>query len=233
MKLGKIILKLRLANTHFGSFIGGAAELNVAVKHTLLQEMAFVIPLLDDCAANENESGINQKIIERFGVVVAIRNDKDFADKTGLGAYDSLYEIRSQLFRALLGWQIIEAESLIYYRGGKLVMFNGAYLYYQFEFEYNSRIVSLDTEKRVYDIQTSTIDEDETEEAQLFEKIYTYTILSPSERLERTEGEIKLPLTDLFPDFAQAIDMSSDPGTGSFNNAFRSGFKVYDSEFTR
>jgi len=230
MKLGKIVLKLRLANTRFGNMIGGAVELTTAINNTLTKEMAFVIPLTEEAGQNEYDNNINQELTERFGVVVAIRNDVAYADKMGLAAYDALYDVRDDLFRALLGWQLREAESLIYYRGGKLVGFNGAYLYYQFEFEYTSKIVDIGGERRNVQIIVNDIDEDEEEEAQVFERIYAWTILSPSERLEE---DIDLPLTDVFPDFAQAIIMNEDPGAGGLNKGFGSGFNFYDSQYTR
>jgi hypothetical protein len=230
MKLGKIVLKLRLANTRFENMIGGAVELSAAINNTLVKEMAFVIPLVEEASQNEYDNSINQLITERFGVVVAIRNDVSYADKMGIAAYDALYDVRDDLFRALLGWQLREAESLIYYRGGKLVGFNGAYLYYQFEFEYTSRISNIEGDKRNIQIILNDIDEDEIEDAVTFEKIYNYIILQPSNRLEE---KINLPLTDVFPDFAQAIDMQSDPGAGGLNKGFASGFNFYESQFTR
>lgn len=231
MKLGKIVLKLRLANTRFGNLIGGAAELSAAISHSLCDEMAFVIPLAEDASRNEQENSINQKITERFGVVVAVRNDMSYRDKVGIAAYDSLYDVRDQLFGALLGWQIQEAESLIYYRGGKLVGFHSAYLYYQFEFEYESRVASLGgIDTRKVEIITNEVNEAEDEEAQIFNQLYTNIIFAPSERLEE---DLDLPLGDVFPDFAQSIDMTEDPGAGSFTKGFRSGFEFYDSQFTR
>jgi hypothetical protein len=230
MKLGKIVLKLRLADTRFGNMIGGAVELTTAINNTLTKEMAFVIPLTEDAGQNEYDNHINQELTERFGVVVAIRNDVAYADKMGIAAYDALYDVRDDLFRALLGWQLREAESLIYYRGGKLVGFNGAYLYYQFEFEYTSKIMNLEDDKRNVQIIVNDIDEDEEEEAQIFERIYAWTILAPSERLEQ---DIDLPLTDIFPDFSQVIIMNVDPGAGGLNKGFGSGFNFYESQYTR
>jgi hypothetical protein len=231
MKLGKIVLKLRLANTTFENMIGGAVELTAAINNTLTKEMAFVIPLIDDARVNEYDNFINQAITERFGVVVALRNDLDFADKLGIAAYDRLHDIRNEIFSAILGWQIAEAETITYYRGGKLVGFNSAYLYYQFEFEYQSRVISDKGDRRKISLVVNdNIDEQETEETQLFEKIYAWTILSPSERLNTP---IDLPLTDIFPDLGQAIDMQSDPGAGGLNKSFSTGFNIYDSAFTR
>ncbi len=141
MRLGPIVLLLRLANTHFGNFIAGAAEFDLAVKNTLKTDMAFVIPLEDDCAANAVENGIDQVITERFGVVVALKSVPYQEDKTGLTAYDKLHDVREELFRTLIGRELSWTESNLYYRGGQLMQLNDGWLWYMFRFEFKSRIV--------------------------------------------------------------------------------------------
>ena len=122
MRIGPIVLKLRLAQTRFGNRIGGTAELDLAKKYTLTNEMAFVVPIMETCKENEYDSGINQKITEQFGVIVALKNDTYQQDKSGLTAYDQLHDTRSEIFEALLGWEVSWAESLIYYAGGSILL---------------------------------------------------------------------------------------------------------------
>ena len=43
MKLGPIALKLRIANTRFGDYIGGAAEFAYAWKHGVKKDVAYVL----------------------------------------------------------------------------------------------------------------------------------------------------------------------------------------------
>lgn len=140
MRLGPIVMLLRLAETTFGNFIAGAAELDIATKNTLTREMAFVIPLEEDCAANAVETSIDQVITERFGVVVAVKCVPYQEDKTGLTAYDRLHDVREELIRTLVGRELSWTESNLYYRGGQLMQINGAWLWYMFRFEFKSRI---------------------------------------------------------------------------------------------
>lgn len=230
MKLGKIVLKLRTANTRFGNFIGGAAELQYTMQNTVKKDCAFVIPLLESASENTVDNGINQLITERFGVVCVISNDSTDTDKTGLTAYDNLYDTRTELFRAILGWQINEAESVIYYRGGKLLQIDPANLWYQFEFEYETRVLSDRNNLRYADVVLNSVNEDEDEMPADFNKIYANMILSPSANLPHVGG---LPLDDnypnvLIPDMAQCFDITDDPNRGAFNVAFASAFDIYN-----
>lgn len=226
MRIGEIVLKLRLADTRFNNLIGGAAELNLAIDNTLKQDMAFVIPLAENCPSNEYDSGINQKITERFGVIVALGNDNSQADKTGITSYDLLHTVRGEIFKALLGWKIDGAESLVYYRGGRVLDITGAYLWYQFEFEFETRILNYYTEDELndtdgVDMGVAGLDD--------FNTIYTNIILSPSADLPYT-GE--LPLSDgypnvVLPDNAQWLDLTENPNAGDFGKGFGSGFDFY------
>jgi hypothetical protein len=144
MKLGTIALRIRVAETSLENRVAGAAELALAIAGTLLEECAFVLPLVESAPANTQDSGINQLLTERFGVIVALKNDTSQADKTGLTAYDRLHDLRQELFSALLGWYITGAESQVYYGGGTLLDVNRAWLWYQFEFEYTTRLTEED-----------------------------------------------------------------------------------------
>ena len=197
MKLGKIALKIRLANTDFGSNVAGAAELDLALKNTLLVESAFVIPLDDNVSENKEENTVNQTITERFGVVCGIKCDTNQSDKTGLKAYDRLHDIRGQLFRAILGWQLKEAESIISYAGGSTQGIDGAWLWYQFNFQYTSRVHSYGTLFRYCDIEENNTNENENWEVGSFEKLYANFILADDERLPYTGS---LPVPDGYPD---------------------------------
>ena len=210
MKLGPIVLKLRLQNTRFRENIAGAAELALAIKNTLMKEAAFVIPLDETCARNNYDSGINQKYFEKFAVVVAIRNDLSIRDHTGITSYDLLHDVRAEIFKAILGLQISTSESLIYYSGGKLLDINPAYLWYQFEFEMESRLTNEDG-----------VDEGYTDN---LEEIYTQFVLSPSFNIPY-DGS--LPVTAFGPDMTTLIDLGDDPDNGAFARAYGIGFDWY------
>lgn len=194
MKLVPIILHLRSKNTHFGTMVGGSAELDVAIRNTLKVDMAYVVPLSDECPANSYDSGINQQITERFGVVVALGNDLSDADKTGITAYNKLDNIRSELFKCLVGWQIVGAESLIYYVGGRFVIIQNDYLWWEFDFEFRTRLSmfdgycdvqqeNIDVEKAVVEVAGEIRQNKQISQIDSFDKISTEYILWPNANL--------------------------------------------------
>ena len=243
MRLGQIVLRIRTENTSFGNFVGGVAELDVAIKNTLTKDMAFVLPLIDEANRNNYDVTFNQRLTERFGVIVAIANDDSQSDKLGFSAYEKLHDIRSELIRALVGWIPLDSESMIMYRGGRLIDINNGYMWYQFEFEYDSRIISEVIEitkdgKIVKEatgkavIQSSNFDDTETPTP--FDTIYMQLINTPDARIPHVnkfgeDGEI--PYDDNFPDvalpdMANWIDLTQNPDAGAFTRAFHSGFEV-------
>jgi len=210
MQLGQIVLKLRQANTIFGNLIGGTVELAIALTNTLTKDMTFVIPLSDIASSNKLDSGINQTITESFGIVVALRNDNTQSDKLGIIAYDKLDNIRSQFFKALLGWQMTGMESLVTYDSGKLMDINSAYLWYQFKFKVSFRIDDDDG-----------VDMDELYE---FDTLYSQWVLSPDAELPIKEY---LPVTGFTPDMEHSLDLTEDPNAGEFGKGFNVIFDTY------
>jgi hypothetical protein len=215
MKLGPIVLKLRLGNTRFKENIAGAAELAYATKNTLLKECAFVIPISEISNPNLLDNGLNQKFTEKFGVIIAIRNDMDLKDRTGITAYDALYDVRKELFSCILNWQVIGTESVIYYSGGNLLDINPAWIWYQYEFAMESRITDSDGVEDGY-----------TDE---LEEFYTQFVLSPSP-IFPYDGS--LPMSELVmavngPDMASLVDIYDDPNNGAFSRAFSVDFDWY------
>ena len=251
MRLGKIALKIRAADTEFGNYVAGSAELDLAINNTLLRESAFVIPLIENAEENKYDSGISQVLIERFAVIIALKNDTTQSDKLGITSYDRLHDIREQLFNCLLGWEISEAFTLIWYRGGKLLDINNAWLWYQFEFEYASElgvvrkeqalqteIGALDSASKIesyarviYGLVERDVDQDEIPVD--FDTIYANFMLGNDTRLPY-DGE--LPLDDGFPDvaipqMAQWIDLTDDPRAGATSREFGSGFDFYKKKY--
>lgn len=140
MNLGAVVLQIRGANTRFVNRVAGSAELALAQQFPLREETAFVVQVADSAPKNQLDSGINQSMTERIAVIVAIRNDNSKIDILGFEAYSLIDAVRNELFIALLGWPPPGAESLMYYSGGRLVSLDSAWLWYQFEFEANSRL---------------------------------------------------------------------------------------------
>ena len=229
MQLGRIVLRIRTNNTTFGSNVFGGAELALVVNNTLTanKPVAFVIPLEDDCTANIMDSNTIQLMIERFAVIVAVRTDYPADDETGLVAFDSLHDIRDELFSTLIGYDL-GYEGPIYYRRGKLLGIDRAYMWYQFEFEYTSRIVT--NTDGFGEIETNEVD-DPAPVSSLpdFNQIYTQYILSPSVKLREIQNDpaFDLPVEYLTPDLTQLIDLTEYPGAGAFSDAFFQAFDFY------
>jgi hypothetical protein len=215
MKLGPIVLKLRLGNTRFKENVAGAIELAYVSKNTLLKECAFVIPLSEICDTNLYHNGINQKFTEKFGVVVAIRNDLDLKDRTGLTAYDVLHDVRTEIFSSILNWQVLGTESVIYYNGASLLDINTAWVWYQYEFSMESRLTEADGVEDGY-----------TDELESF---YTQFVLSPSP-IFPYEGT--LPIQEAVmalngPDMASLVTIADDPDNGAFSRSYSTAYDWY------
>ena len=229
MKLGPIIIRLRLANTYFKNKIGGAAQIDLATKWTVLSDTAFVVPLSEEADSNTQEAGVNQIVKEKFAVVCALKNDESDKDKTGIAANDTLHDIRSQLVKELVGLDL-GYESPIYYAGGRLLAIDDAYMWYQFEFEYTCKVVT-DTGGFGF-IQSYNVSERKNpEELDEFQKIFNQYVFNPDIKWEQIEEIMRgegshLPLSSLFPNAEQWVDFS-DAYRGGFSGAFNPCFDVY------
>lgn len=197
MKLSPVVLKLRLGETRFENQIVGVAELGEIMKRqlTLQADTAFVVQLAEIANKHEYDSTINQKVKEVFAVVVALANDSSDRDKTGLTAYDLLHDTRQDLWDLLIGWQMPDAESLVYYVGGRVLDINPAYLWYQFEFGVDTRVCPVRQD-------VSGMDD--------FNTIYAEYILAPDEdNLPVSGGNPLLPRDDNdVVDMIQNIDLT-------------------------
>lgn len=224
MRLSIIVKRLKEAHTRFGDYVAGSAELDLALRNTLKKDMAFVVPIADDSPSNLYDSGESQLITERFSVIIALANDVSDKDKTGLTSYDQLHDIRSELFRALVGWQILGAESLIYYAGGKFITVQNDYLWWQYDFEYKSRITEFDGYCDIIE-QTDFSQRKQVSQLDSFDKISSKYILWPGKDLpwQGTVSEITSDLTQM----ETWIDLTEDPNAGPYDRGFGSGFDFY------
>ncbi len=213
MLLSPIVIKLRDAETDFGRYIGGSADLVKAMDYSLTKEAAFVIQLAETASTNNYDNSISQLISERFAVVVALDNGSSDKDKLGIIAYDRLQGIRTQLFKAILGWQIPAAESITSYSGGKVLGINRAKLWYQFEFSADTRITDDDG-----------IDNGAAE-LPWFDEIRAQYILSPSADLPQSHVPLNPDVVNV--DMTQIIDFTSNPEVdGAFGKGFGQVFDV-------
>lgn len=132
MKLELVIAQLRARCPTFAQRVAGAAEYQIVPESTAISvPAAFVIPLADDPEENGAETGVRQRLVETFGVVVALSN---VTDERGQTAYSAVHEIRKEIWKALLGWVPDEDYGAVQYAGGNLVQLDRARLWWQFEF---------------------------------------------------------------------------------------------------
>jgi hypothetical protein len=233
MKLGPIVLRIRAADTRFGQLIGGAGELDIAMRHPLKKDMAFVIQLSDTAEENGLSNGIQQQLTERFGVIVLLSMDDSSTKDLGMAAYDQVHDVRNELFRALLGWLMDDLETPITYVGGRLLGADDARLWYQFEFEAASMLVSdpalQQDEFGGAGIQAKTWDDPmEVSKLPSFNRLYAQYILSPSKDLPHL-GELPFVGT---VDMEQLIDFEEEKRRledGGYAVGFAASFNIFRS----
>ena len=105
--------------------------------------------------------------------------------------------------KAILGWQLDGAESIIFYRGGRLLSLTRAWLWYQFEFEVESR---LDDDDGV-----------DMGELPFFDTMYADWIKSP-------DAQLPSDYPALDPDMSSMVDLTEDPDAGEYGMGFGTGF---------
>lgn len=223
MKLSTIIVALRAGSTFFGTNIGGALDFGRVQQNTLTDNVAFVIPLGEDVSSNAEDSSVNQIIKERFGVVCAIKNDSNAAERTGIIAYDMLHDVRAGLLRVLINLDL-GYNTTIEYAAGRLLDINSAWMWYQYEFMFQSRLTSNTAGEG--EIEEKTVDARE-DPAQLpdLKRIYTDIILSPSASLPYSG---QLPASSYISVNQQWADTQDkdDQNPGDYGSDFALGFRV-------
>lgn len=223
MRLGQIVLRLRSVTELFTNRVGGVAEYAFARENTLRNEMAFVIPIQESAPINEYDNTIQQRLTEQFGVVVAVKNDTDYKDKTGFTAYNSLHDMRADIFKAYLGYDAqnfidpsdtCSTSSIIYYRGGQLLDFDRAYLWYQFTFEYWTSLTS------------DAVQADSDSLKTYLDQIYAQYEITPSANIPTDE---ELPVELFTPDIEQLVDIKqerTDRDSRSYSPGFSTGYDI-------
>ncbi|KFK95023.1 MULTISPECIES: hypothetical protein [unclassified Serratia (in: enterobacteria)] len=144
MRLSLIIAALRLRCPSFEGRVSGAAEYKPIPDNAKMKlPSAWVIPLDDNVGEQRSQTDYWQELTEGFAVIVVMDNT---ADQRGqAAAFDVVHDIRAELWKALLGWEM-EGYDPLQYDGGNLLDMNRAHLYYQFDFSAKTDIAAEDTQ---------------------------------------------------------------------------------------
>lgn len=145
MRLDPIIAALRRRCPSFENRFAGAAEwAGLTEDEAPALPAAYVVPLAEDAGGNESRVGYQQTVTNTFAVIVLVSN---VCDERGQKAFDSLEDLRLELFRAILSWQQDPpAEySEIVYSGGQVLYMDDARLAFQFEFSFETYLDLSDT----------------------------------------------------------------------------------------
>ena len=152
MNLENVVAQIKAYLPAVGGRVSGAADYATGLETVVNMQLpaAFVFAINDDPAENENWPGLQQAVTERIGVVVQFDNTtgSDADARTGFAGIDQVYPMRAALFSALLSWlppdQFGRAARGLAYGGGRIVHFDRARLFWQFEFTLETTITDAD-----------------------------------------------------------------------------------------
>jgi hypothetical protein len=152
MNLESVIAQLKTYVPALGGRISGAADFAAGLESVvdLPLPAGFVMPLDDDAGDNDSYPGLYQPVTERIGVVVEFDNTtrSDADARTGFSGADQVYPMRANIFSAVLSWiptdQVGRAARGFSYGGGRLLTFDRARLFWQFEFTLDTLITDAD-----------------------------------------------------------------------------------------
>ena len=137
MDLAGVILHLKAHCLLLDGRVAGAAEFSASMAGELRPEAfpaAYVIPLGESAADNDETNALYQAVTERVGVVVEFDNT---ADRRGQSVTQLYRPTRAALFAVLLNWRGTDPEHAL--RGfelgsGGLLHNDRARIFYQWEF---------------------------------------------------------------------------------------------------
>lgn len=151
MNLDAVITQLKTV-AMFGGNVAGAAAFADGIDSQvwLPTPAAYVIPLDEDASENQNLNGLQQIVTERIGIIVNLDNSADRRGQTASDQYDTT---RTAIFKAILNWrpdwhplnpELNREARGFYYQGGRLLDFDRARLFYQWEFALDITITDQD-----------------------------------------------------------------------------------------
>ncbi|WP_334473718.1 phage tail terminator protein [Arsenophonus sp. PmNCSU2021_1] len=143
MKLSPVISALRTYCPRFEQRIGGAAEYGTALECTHLElPSAYVVPSGSTVGEQRSQTDYWQVLTDQFSVIVILNN----TDKRGqYASCDLIDEVRSEIWRAILGWSPDPAYGAIEYADDEYLDMNQDELIWQFNFKAETEINAEDT----------------------------------------------------------------------------------------
>lgn len=171
MKLKPVIENLRQYCPRFQGRVGGSAlleSLEECDKYPV--PSAYVLPSDDIVGEQRSQTDYWQTLTEGFSIVVALDNEYD--ERGRVEDVDAIDNIRTEIFRALLGWEPDEGCGSISYAGGHLLDIDRYSLHYQFDFKRENEINFEDTRQytdlnNLHDLHTVAIDVDNNEHVEI------------------------------------------------------------------
>lgn len=112
--------------------VSGAADFAAAKDDLKIPPVAYVLPLNDSAAPNMLLGlGVDQHVVERFGVVLAVGNMRDMRGDAVNSALESL---RRLTIDNLLAFVPSVDYDPVQYGGGRLLMLDVSVIWWQLEF---------------------------------------------------------------------------------------------------
>ena len=152
MNIENVVAQVKTYVPAFGGRVSGAADFASGLETVVNMALpaAFVLALEDDATENDTWPGLQQAVTERIGVVIQFDNTtgSDADARTGFAGIDQVYPMRAAVFSALLSWlppdQVGRAARGLAYGGGRMLTFDRARLFWQFEFTLETTITDAD-----------------------------------------------------------------------------------------
>lgn len=135
MNIDGIVAQMRSYCPLIGGRVSGVADFAKGIETTanMVMPCAFVYQLEDIAGDNTEMNGLWQLVHERFAVCVIFDNS---GSRTGYAGQDQVDPMKWAIFKSILNWRYDPERSTkgIQYDGGRLLDFDRARLFYQWEF---------------------------------------------------------------------------------------------------
>jgi hypothetical protein len=121
----------------FGGRVAGIVEFDAVMRGELRPEelpAAYVLPLGEDATDNDVQNALYQEVKQHVGVVVEFNNS---LDRRGQNVTLQYWSTRTAIMAAILNWRATDPDHALRgfeYSGARLLSWDDASVFYQFEF---------------------------------------------------------------------------------------------------